>query len=263
MQVPDKPVHEARMIHCSSCGGKLRTRATKCDYCGCEVTLAEHRLGPACPQCFARLTVGAQFCSECGIKIDPQPLRGVRSSAACPRCKGQLVLREFAQGQYTECSNCGGIWLDEKSFERIVEERDGTVMGGFASVSKQAGSHEGAGDATREEKVAYLPCPVCARLMLRKNFAGCSGVIVDWCKGHGFWFDTFELEKVIAFIQSGGMDKSRRMEIDRARRELDRIKEQQKSAAAVGSGWALPGRSTPDLGYDLSDAFSTLLRRFF
>jgi Zn-finger nucleic acid-binding protein len=55
-----------------------------------------------------------------------------------------------------------------------------------------------------DQVVKYLPCPVCSGFMLRKNFGGCSGIVIDWCKGHGFWFDGSELEKVMVFINSGG-----------------------------------------------------------
>jgi Zn-finger nucleic acid-binding protein len=258
MEVPDRHPHEARMLHCSSCGGKLRAQAAKCQYCGGEVGLGDRRLGAACPQCFARLPSLARFCNECGVKIDPRPLRAMIASAVCPRCKGKLVLREFAQGSYTECTACGGIWLDAKSFERVVEDRDESAMGELALVSRKGAAKGGAAS----EKVAYLPCPVCGNLMHRKNYAGCSGVIIDWCKGHGCWFDALELEKVIEFVRAGGLDRSRKMEIERARDELTRLKEQQRAASALGSGWAVQERSAPDWGFDLGEAFTTILRRF-
>jgi Zn-finger nucleic acid-binding protein len=50
--------------------------------------------------------------------------------------------------------------------------------------------------------VTYLPCPACEQLMNRINFAKRSGVIVDYCKEHGTWFDGGELKRAIAYITS-------------------------------------------------------------
>jgi Zn-finger nucleic acid-binding protein len=59
--------------------------------------------------------------------------------------------------------------------------------------------------------------------MNRINFARCSGVIVDVCKGHGTWFDRDELSRIVAFIRGGGLAAARdreKAEIQEARRQL-------------------------------------------
>ena len=61
----------------------------------------------------------------------------------------------------------------------------------------------------------YLPCVVCRDMMTRRNFAQVSGVILDVCRAHGVWLDHSELEKVLAFIRDGGLDRSRRLELER------------------------------------------------
>jgi Zn-finger nucleic acid-binding protein len=208
--VPESRPHEARILHCSGCGGRLREKAGKCDYCGGEISSGDRNLGPACPVCFARLRGGARYCSECGIEIRPEALRTVRAASKCPRCAGQLVLREAqGQGHYTECTRCGGIWLDPDSFERVIAAKDEAARAPFlpaAAAEKKVAPLAGA--------VAYVPCPVCGSLMNRKNFGG-SGIIIDWCKGHGLWFDVHELEKVVAFAGAGGLDRQRRLEIEK------------------------------------------------
>ena len=245
--VPKLKTREARVLHCSGCGGKLRDKACKCDYCGAEITLVERNLGPPCPECFARLRGGAKFCSDCGIEIHPEAIRATRASASCPRCKSSLTLCELDRASYTECGFCGGIWLDAKSFERVVSERDTAALA--SSLRPFTGK---LAPEVEAQLVKYVPCPVCSTLMHRKNFAGCSGVVIDWCKGHGFWFDACELEKVIAFINAGGLDKMRQQEIQRAKQELDRIREQKKRVPHARS---TPFSREPESTIDLGDVF--------
>jgi len=58
--------------------------------------------------------------------------------------------------------------------------------------------------------------------MNRINFARCSGVIVDVCRGHGTWFDRDELSEVVQFIRGGGLDLARQRE----KREIQLEREQ-------------------------------------
>ena len=225
--VPKTRVHEARMLHCSSCGGKLREHGRECEYCGCEVSAIDRNIGDACPECFARLAANAKFCRECGIAIRPERLRATPTSSTCPRCEGSLVLCTLPEGgQYTECSSCGGLWLEESSFDQVVDQKDHSPIGKAITSERKISTPEAPPDQVR-----YLKCPVCAHLMHRKNFGGCSGVIIDWCKGHGFWFDTHELEKVIHFVAAGGMDKAREREIHRQKRELERAKQAREAVS--------------------------------
>jgi len=53
--------------------------------------------------------------------------------------------------------------------------------------------------------------------MNRFNFAHSSGVIIDQCKSHGVWFDRDELQRVIDFLQSGGMDFARQRDWEEQR----------------------------------------------
>ena len=81
--------------------------------------------------------------------------------------------------------------------------------------------------------VVYRSCPKCSTSMSRKNFGGCSGVIVDECRC-GTYFDAGELESVLAFVRSGGMQLSRRRaEDERKRRELMPPPEQREG----GTSW--------------------------
>ena len=229
--VPGDRPRDARVLHCSSCGGVLRGQAGRCEYCGSEILAADRQLGPACPECFARLPRGARFCSDCGVEIRPETCKALRASAACPRCRGRLVVRDLLHAQYTECAGCGGIWLEENSFREVIEKRDLSALGGLIASGRPASPA-----ARDEESVRYLPCPTCGQLMNRKNFAGCSGVIIDACKGHGLWFDCQELEKVIAFVKAGGLDKARQNEISAQKAELEKVLAAQRVAISSPRG---------------------------
>lgn len=131
-------------------------------------------------------------------------------------------------GHYTECGSCGGLWLEEEHFERIVETKDASAIGKYTASTSEGKT---ATALSQRDEVRYLPCPVCNNLMNRKNFAKASGVIIDWCKGHGFWFDAHELERILLFVQQGGMDSAREREIAQAKYEMGRARK--TSAAPV------------------------------
>ena len=61
--------------------------------------------------------------------------------------------------------------------------------------------------------------------MNRINFARCSGVIVDVCRGHGTWFDASELREIVEFIRGGGLElapkREREIESERERLRLE------------------------------------------
>jgi len=83
--------------------------------------------------------------------------------------------------------------------------------------------------------------------MNRMNFARCSGVIVDACKGHGTWFDRDELSEIIQFIRSGGFEVSRQKEKRELEFERQQLRTEQMVAASresrsIGSSYCFPVR---------------------
>ena len=118
-----------------------------------------------------------------------------------------------------ECEGCGGLSVEVAVFNRICADREkqSIVLGG-ASIAPEPQA-EATGKA---ETVRYIPCPQCRDLMNRINFARCSGVIVDVCRGHGTWFDRDELSEVVQFIRGGGLDLARQRE----KREIQLEREQ-------------------------------------
>lgn len=131
-----------------------------------------------------------------------------------------------------ECDRCQGLWLDVSTFENICANREqqSAVLGG-ASVAP--------GNAVRANaKVNYVPCPQCSQLMNRINFARCSGVIVDVCKGHGTWFDSEELSRIIEFIREGGLEVSRANEKAEIQEERRRLQAEQATKFDTHSGFS-------------------------
>jgi Zn-finger nucleic acid-binding protein len=116
-----------------------------------------------------------------------------------------------------ECGECFGLWLDVASFEKICADREQqAAVLGMASPAP----HRQVG--VTGDKISYAPCPECSQLMNRVNFARCSGVVVDICKGHGTWFDRDELSRIVEFIRAGGLEASR------AREKVELIEERKR-----------------------------------
>lgn len=227
--VPEPRSHVARIQHCSSCGAGVPDGATSCDYCGGGISLEERNLGAACPECFARLMKGASYCMECGVPIAPTAIRAERLESSCPRCSGPMILCTVERGHYTECGSCGGLWLEPSFFDRVLEARDASPLG-----KGPAAPSSGTIDEPPPQELRYLPCPTCGEMMNRKNFGCCSGVIIDWCKPHGVWFDTHELAKILRFVAEGGLDKARALELARAEQKLRRTQDRTRHAANAG-----------------------------
>ena len=68
------------------------------------------------------------------------------------------------------------------------------------------------------------------------------GLNIDWCRGHGYWFDTHELELIVAFIAKGGLEKFRRREIETQKQNLKHAQSRARSTAR------LKGRGSAGLG---------------
>jgi Zn-finger nucleic acid-binding protein len=169
--------------------------------------------------------IGSKHCQRCGAAAATPEIKDSKNRR-CPRCQSEMVLATIGVTSVLECEQCLGLWLDVFSFEKICADREqqSAVLG----VASPAPTH-----AVREtSKVNYVPCPECSQLMNRINFARCSGVIVDVCKGHGTWFDRDELSHIVEFIRDGGLEASRARDKAEIQEERRRLWEQQ---AAVDS----------------------------
>lgn len=156
-----------------------------------------------------------------------------------------------------ECARCEGLWSDAASLNNICSDREqqAAVLG--------VASHLTPEDENDIEKVRYVPCPYCNKLMNRVNFAKCSHVIVDVCLSHGTWFDKDELRRIVEFIRGGGMEKARQMEIadlEYKRRSLEAAQEKSRwdPDYSFGGTSHWPGGRSGSLGIGVSAAAAML-----
>ena len=217
-------------LNCPMCGAPASSDASRCEHCGARLATV------ACPSCFGMIFQGAKFCSHCGARVE-RAEADVAPVELCPRCGAGLKAVVLGATVLRECSKCEGLWVDPATLEQICAKRERqAAMLGMGQPAVAPGSMV-------EDRICYLPCPVCRKLMNRVNFSHYSNVIVDVCKAHGTWFDRDELRRVIEFIRAGGLDEARA-------RQLAEIKERQRqlSAAQTATAW---DRRTAEPEYDL------------
>jgi len=207
IDVPFIDSRDAAVVRCASCGAAREEGSKACGYCGSDFTIHEQDLETTCPSCFARIGNSARFCHHCGTAIAPEELAADPTERVCPACGDGRFLHSRALGDtkltVLECGVCAGLWLGAEVF-RTLEDRartfappvaDPVALRGEAATRKRP--PQGGGPA-------YRPCPTCGLRMNRVNFERVSGVLLDRCRDHGFWFDATELDAALRFIRLGG-----------------------------------------------------------
>jgi len=238
---------EANTLHCHSCGAAVGEHDLTCPYCGGQLATV------ACPRCFGMVPVHASHCPNCGAAV----AAGVTatSSLDCPDCRVPLNASVLGGLSLDQCGKCGGLWVDQKTFEQIAADRQerGEVMGSLPAPVVRPVSLE---------TVHYRPCPRCGKLMNRQNYAHISGVVINVCKEHGIWFERDELRQVLAFIEAGGLERSRS-------HELAQLSEERHLAAAaaplppVNADWTAFGSEPHEAGVSLASIVESLVGHFF
>jgi Zn-finger nucleic acid-binding protein len=243
-------------LNCPTCGAAAAgPDASRCDYCGSTLTSV------ACPACFGAMFAGMQFCPHCGAKA----ARTIDESATltCPGCRGEMRGVQVGATSMFECAACAGNWLVTETFTHLCLSRE--ERGGIAAMVGSGGIELA---APSRGSVRYLPCPLCAKIMNRENFGRRSGVIIDVCKGHGVWFERRELQAVMAFIDSGGLERARAFDEQRRaeERRLDAVQQgdgtiihRQYQSIVVHIGGSSAGQGGKPVGQQLIDEALRLL----
>jgi len=178
--------------------------------------------------------LGSKHCPHCGAAA-------AEASAAdlplmkCPRCKVDMAAIMLGATAMRECERCAGLWVESTAFEKICTDREqqAAILGAAVPAPARQSPAESL------SSIRYVPCPRCAQLMNRINFARCSGVVVDVCKGHGTWFDRDELSAIVQFIRGGGLEISRQKERSEIEFERQQLHREQLAAAHQTNSFGL------------------------
>lgn len=227
LEVPASAPQEAPVVRCAACGAPRAAGAVNCTFCAAPFALGEGARNTICPVCASRIGDRQRFCHACGSQIAPEAVVGGRTDFPCPSCKPARALssRRIPDASTSlamlECGSCAGIWLGHTTFESLQQRARREVVAESLSRPVTAVRAPAEAAAGTTAPVAYRPCPVCRKLMLRRNFAGASGIVVDVCGADGLWFDATELDGILAWIRSGGLGRSE-ARLAAERREAER-----------------------------------------
>jgi Zn-finger nucleic acid-binding protein len=187
--------------------------------------------------------IGSKHCPHCGAAA-AQATAAELSMLKCPRCRIDMTPITLGTVAMRECEQCVGLWVEVAAFEKICGDREqqSAVLGTASPAPERASPLSGT------QKIRYAPCPQCGQLMNRINFARCSGVIVDICKGHGTWFDRNELSGIVQFIRGGGLEVSRQKEKAELEFERQQLRAEQLAAAKRAGSFGVYSSDDERLG---------------
>lgn len=200
---------DAMTLRCPQCGAATRTDARRCQYCRARLATV------SCPGCFALMFDEAAFCPTCGKRRERSQ---APADVRCPGCRSAMTSITLGDTPLLECGSCDGLWLDAATFERICSDK----------ASQAAVMHPRATAPPRASlRVSYRPCLRCGTMMNRVNFGKLSGTVIDVCRDHGTFLDAGELQRIVQFIQNGGLDRARQREIEDLKERTRELREQE------------------------------------
>lgn len=229
----------AGTLNCPACGAAVPPDSTECAFCHAQLATI------GCPSCFGLVFAGAKFCDHCGARIEGAVAAGAEARK-CPRGCGTMKRVTLGGVPMDECPACNGLWLDPATFDQLCAQKEQTLATQLTEGAGIAAAPAAAPHAI--ETVRYVPCPVCGKLMNRTNFAHSSGVIIDTCANHGVWFDADELRRVVEFVRGGGMQASRKRELDRLAEERRLLALKQTLASPAGAQETIYERNEREAG---------------
>lgn len=107
----------------------------------------------------------------------------------CPVDKSVMMVVEHRRIELDFCLKCSGVWLDSGELELLI------------SVLQAEGANLRPDDLLTPEKAeikARRKCPICGLKMDKVWIGREHKVMIDRCTiGHGLWFDSGELQRVL------------------------------------------------------------------
>lgn len=208
--------HDSQVRRCGACGASVEGTARACPYCRAGLVADATRLRLICPECFTRNDEANRFCAHCGVEFRPQAVPSGDRELPCPVCHEALTLQGIGGVPVRECARCAGLWVPGEHFDALVKK---AMESARATPTRGLTAAVGRPPGVVDHEVTYRDCPECGQPMHRKNFGRRSGIIVDWCREHGTWLDADELERVAAFVLSGGLEQAERAHAEAAAAE--------------------------------------------
>ncbi len=144
----------------------------------------------------------------------------------CPRCNQQLQTLDLkVQGTFLieRCGKCMGLFFDPGELEALLEHSVKHVYAVDHATLSVLATHQ----RRDEYGVAYIPCPVCGKLMNRVAFGARSGVVVDRCGDHGVWLDGGELRQLMEWTRAGG--QMYHQEVQKRKERMERKRKERKA----------------------------------
>jgi Zn-finger nucleic acid-binding protein len=119
------------------------------------------------------------------------------SGRDCPRCATPLASQTVGPTTVERCPACQGLWIPAAEFNELILDLD----------RQEAVREAEPAQATCDEPVQYIKCPICRATMARTNFARRSGIFVDSCRKHGVWLDQGELRQLVDYLAAPKADE--------------------------------------------------------
>jgi Zn-finger nucleic acid-binding protein len=164
-------------MNCSSCGAPLPAKSL------------------VCPFCSTRNAVDLRGLSVSTGKAPTAP-------RACPECRAGMESLNVGRRErfFIEmCPRCHGLFFDLNELHALLD--DAVVPTYEIDYPLLAKVQE---ESPAPRRAAYVPCPDCAKLMNKVQFAPRSGVVIDRCRDHGIWLEGGELRRLMEWKKAGG-----------------------------------------------------------
>ncbi len=198
------------MRFCASCGAGEHPGwagdEDDCAACGrprLDGLLGSHRDQLACPRCGEMMDRSCAGCPSCGTPI---PRVGAEPPSWCPGCgsDGPFVTWRMAadlgEPEVHTCAGCLGCWLEHAAWSTLRRHLEPSRLADPRRVPRVP-----LPDGFQSIPIVTRRCPRCAEPMLRENYGSISGVLVDQCLDHGWWFPPGHLHAVMRFVRRGGL----------------------------------------------------------